>query len=422
MSSSSVSSRLSLLLRAIGPGILMAGAAIGVSHVVQSTRAGATYGLTLVWLVVAVNVLKYPFFEAGHRYTVATGESLLHGYRRLGKGFLWAFIVLNAFTAVISVAGVTFVTAVVAPKPGPLAELGPATISAGLMVVVAGLIAVGHYRWLSRLIKVMMFLLFVATLAAFFTAAAAPRAALAGFEAPSPWTLAALPFLIALMGWMPAPIEMSVWQSLWIRAAEKDRAARTSRVEAAVDFNVGYAMTTLLAALFVALGAWVMFGTGQEYASSSTAFTTEFVSLYTQRLGEWTGPIIAAAAFITMLSTTMTVIDAYPRSIAAAFEVAGHKLPGGDRTGHLLMIVAACAGGLGVIFFLAASFTQLIDLITTLAFLTAPLFAALNMRLVYSAHLPEPYRPGLAHRLLSWTGMLFLGGFSLVFLWVRFFA
>jgi Mn2+/Fe2+ NRAMP family transporter len=70
--------------RAVGPGLLFAGAAIGGSHLVQSTRAGAGWGFDLLWAVVLILVLKYPFFEFAHRYTAATDESLLHGYRRLG--------------------------------------------------------------------------------------------------------------------------------------------------------------------------------------------------------------------------------------------------------------------------------------------------------------------------------------------------
>ena len=80
--------------QALGPGIMYAGAAIGVSHLVQSTRAGAEYGLLLVWAVVAVHLFKYPFFEYGHRYAAATGESLLAGYRRMGRWSLVTYLVV----------------------------------------------------------------------------------------------------------------------------------------------------------------------------------------------------------------------------------------------------------------------------------------------------------------------------------------
>ena len=48
-------------LAVLGPGILFASTAIGVSHLVQSTRAGAIAGFGLLWAVVAANVAKYPF-------------------------------------------------------------------------------------------------------------------------------------------------------------------------------------------------------------------------------------------------------------------------------------------------------------------------------------------------------------------------
>ncbi|WP_224772448.1 Nramp family divalent metal transporter [Pelagicoccus enzymogenes] len=410
------------LLKKIGPGILMAGAAIGVSHIVQSTRAGATYGIGLVWLVLAVNLLKYPFFEAGHRYTLATGETLLHGYRRLGPAFLYAFLALNTFTAIISIAGTTFVTAILTPKIPGLESLNPSQVSAVLLLLIFLIVSLGQYRWLSRIIKLMMTVLFVATIAAFLRSVGSDNQTAADFVPPEFWAAASLPFLIALMGWMPAPIELSVWQSLWIKAAEEENKERTSHSEGSVDFHVGYVMTTLLATIFVALGAWVMYGSGESYASSSTGFTQQFVSLYTSKLGAWTAPIIAAAAFTTLLSTTITVVDAYPRSLAATIRLVIPSLPGSERKAHIVAILVCSLAGWLIIAFSAQNLTTLIDLITTAAFLTAPVFAYLNLRLVLSQHLPAEYRPGLLYKALSWTGFAYLVGFSLLFLWQRFFS
>ena len=47
----------------LGPGLLYAGAAIGVSHLVQSTRAGAEFGYGLVWAVLLANFLKILFLR-----------------------------------------------------------------------------------------------------------------------------------------------------------------------------------------------------------------------------------------------------------------------------------------------------------------------------------------------------------------------
>ena len=51
--------------RLIGPGLLMAGAAVGVSHLVQSTRAGAQFGFQLLPLVLLANEIVGEFFMDG---------------------------------------------------------------------------------------------------------------------------------------------------------------------------------------------------------------------------------------------------------------------------------------------------------------------------------------------------------------------
>ena len=94
----------------LGPGLLFAGAAIGVSHLVQSTRAGADYGFGLVWALVLIHVIKYPFFQFGPRYAAATGQSLLDGYKRLGKAVLILYFCINLLTIFTIQTAVTIVT------------------------------------------------------------------------------------------------------------------------------------------------------------------------------------------------------------------------------------------------------------------------------------------------------------------------
>jgi Mn2+/Fe2+ NRAMP family transporter len=405
--------------RVIGPGLLMAGAAIGVSHLMQSTRAGATFGFQLAGLVLAANLFKYPFFEYGHRYAAATGESLLHGYLRMGRGFLWLFFLINTVTAVISIAGVTLVTAALAQNLFRLG-LGTTVWSAVLMVLSAGLVIVGHYRSLDLAMKVMMAVLFVATVLALAAAVWHGPVAPPDFAGPSPWRAAAVGFLIALMGWMPAPIELSVWQSLWIGARDRATGRRTSVSDARTDFNLGYALTTVLAVVFLSLGALVMYGTGREFATSNVAFASQLVSLYSTTLGAWTRPIVATAALMAMVSTTLTVIDAYPRSLAVTQHLLQRDVRSRDRRLHAAWMVGTCLVALVMIHSFSGRFTQLVDLATTIAFLAAPVFAALNMRLVASPALSDAHRPGPVLRGLAVAGMVFLVGFSLIYLAQRF--
>ena len=50
------------IFKSLGPGLLFAGAAVGVSHLVQSTRAGADFGFGLLWVLLLATIFKYPFF------------------------------------------------------------------------------------------------------------------------------------------------------------------------------------------------------------------------------------------------------------------------------------------------------------------------------------------------------------------------
>jgi len=99
------------IIKKLGPGLLFAGAAIGVSHLVQSTRAGADYGFTLIWALILANIIKYPFFLFGPKYTMATGETLLHGYKKMSKYYLVAYFILSIVTMFTIQTAVTIVTA-----------------------------------------------------------------------------------------------------------------------------------------------------------------------------------------------------------------------------------------------------------------------------------------------------------------------
>ncbi|NJM96111.1 MAG: divalent metal cation transporter [Phormidesmis sp. RL_2_1] len=102
---------LSKPLAQLGPGLLMAGAAIGVSHLVQSTRAGAMYGWSALIFVLLANLMKYPFYEYGHRYAAASGQNLIQAYRQQGKRFFFPFLVMSVISAVGSFAVDAFVAA-----------------------------------------------------------------------------------------------------------------------------------------------------------------------------------------------------------------------------------------------------------------------------------------------------------------------
>ena len=102
------------ILKKLGPGLLFAGAAIGVSHLVQSTKAGADFGLGLIWALIIANIFKYPFFQYGPKYALSSGESVLKGYKKLSRNILIVYFFLTIATMFSIQTAVTIVTAGIA--------------------------------------------------------------------------------------------------------------------------------------------------------------------------------------------------------------------------------------------------------------------------------------------------------------------
>jgi Mn2+/Fe2+ NRAMP family transporter len=413
------------VLAALGPGLIWAAAAIGVSHLVQSTRAGAVYGWALVGVVVLANLLKYPFFEFGPRYAAATGESLVEGYRRQGAWAVWVYLVLTLGTMFAVEAAVTFVAGSIATQ-----LFGPALSPFGYSVVLLGVCAVvlvfGRYPLLDKLVKVIMVVLAVSTVAAVVAAALADRGPAAAAEPVALWDLAGFSFLIALVGWMPTAVDISVWHSLWTLERARETGHRPRMREALFDFNLGYVGTAVLALLFLSLGALVFHGRGEEVASTGVGFSFQLIELYSSALGRWMRPVIVVAAFTTMFSTTLTVTDAFPRALRRTTEVLGRRAaeePGQARRIEGLYwawMAVLVAGAVALISVFQASLTRMVDLATTLSFLTAPVLGYLNYRAVTGAHMPDGTAPPLWLRVLTWIGLAFGVAFGGVFLVWRF--
>ena len=411
--------RRSGLAQTLGPGIMYAGAAIGVSHLVQSTRAGAGYGFDLVWAVVVVHVLKYPFFEFGHRYAAATGENLLVGYHRVGRWALVSFSLIAFGLSIPTAAVLTIVTAGMAAQMFAL-NLTPMTWAVILLVCCVVVLASGGYPLLDKLMKVLMVFLAICTLVAVAFATGHGRAAAPEFAAPRVWNVTGIVFLVALMGWMPTPVDASAWPSLWMQERARQTGHRPTLREALFDFNLGYGASFVMALMFLSLGALVMFGTGETFEGRADAFAAQFVSMYTSALGGWSRAIIVTAAFITMLSTTFTVLDGYPRVLTAGCRLAWPRVEKLGRAPYWAFLAAMMAGALMIYAYLTSHMRTLVDVATTLAFLSAPLFAYLNYRVITTGNLPPEAVPPRWLKILTWSGLVFLTCFSVVFLIVHF--
>lgn len=405
------------LKKSIGPGLLMAAAAIGVSHLVQSTRAGAEYGYALVWAIVLANLFKYPFLEFGPRYAIATGRHLIHGYAKLGRWAIWTYILFTIGTMFAIQAAVTIVTASLA------AELTGIQLSSGLWsAVILGfcilLLIKNSYAVLDSVIKIFMAVLAVSTLVAVTAALIqSPAPSEATIVTPEIWTVSGVAFLIALMGWMPIPIDASVWHSIWTLERSKQTKYTPKLRESLIDFNIGYIGASAFALGFLALGAQVMYGSGESFAASGGAFSQQLINLYTVTLGNWAYLLITICAFSTMFSTTFTVTDTYPRVCSELLKL---YRPSTEQEGDLryrTLLIGITLLSLSFLIFMGDRFRLLIDLATTLSFLTAPVLAFINYRLIFHSDVNPEFHPPAWLRYLAVGGLLFLTGFAIFYVY-----
>ncbi|APY07843.1 iron transporter [Winogradskyella sp. J14-2] len=407
-------------LKKLGPGLLFAGAAIGVSHLVQSTRAGADFGLGLLWALLLVHLFKYPFFQFGPRYAVATGESLLEGYHKLGRPILITYFILNLATMFTIQAAVTIVTAGLANSLfGDISFLnfGIENISSVeiwtiiLLFICLFILLIGKYNTLDKLIKVIIITLTISTLIAVCFAFIEFDKSI-DFNQVLPNNKIEIAFLIAFMGWMPAPLDISVWHSIWALEKKKNEGSFTPK-NALLDFNIGFFGAIVLGIAFVSLGYFVMYNSGDSFSNEAGVFSNQLIELYTKSLGDWAKILIGIAAFTTMFSTTITTLDASPRAMNKSLEILNNK---SYRKGYLNWILILTFGTIIIFLVLASEMGLLIKVATILSFVTAPFYAIINYKLLCSKHTPRIWRPSLAVHILSWLGIGFLLGFSIWYL------
>ena len=393
-------------IKKLGPGLLFAGAAIGVSHLVQSTKAGAEFGFGLIWALILCNFFKYPFFFFGTKYAFSTGETLLHGYKKIGDYVLYIYLLLSIVTIFTIQAAVTIVTAGLAVELFGFTN-NTTIMSSIILIFCIMILTVGKYKLLDNFIKIVILILALSTL---FAVGYASTDNIVEFNINPifPDEVSGIIFLAAFMGWMPAPLDVSIWQSIWT----KEKLNLNNKIEyksALFDFNIGYISTVFLGLCFVALGTFVMYESGQTFSNNGSEFANQLIKLYTTNLGENVKIFISVAAFTTMLSTTITCLDASPRAMSQTLKLLNKKKISGYNTWILIISVITMI----IFVFFESEMGTLIKIATILSFITAPIYAVMNYSLVNSSYMPKKFKLSKSMKFYSISGIIFLTIFSI---------
>ncbi len=422
--------------RSLGPGIILAGAAIGGSHLMSSTTAGAKFGFSLISLILITNLLKYPFLLVGTRFTATTGKTLLEGFKEKNSLYLPIFLIVSLITGTFTIAAVSYVSGVLLTNLPLLSGFPAMDLSIAVLVICGLILLIGKYKALDIsskiLVSLLTFLTLFAVISLLFKGSYSQQLSSSWFKPDvNPWKLTNLSFLIPLMGWMPCPVELCVWPSLWMFSKNKTTKYKPTLKESEFDFNLGYLITVITAIFFVTLGAITMYGTGEGMLTGGGVFFAQnLINLYTESIGKWSWWIIVPASFAAMFSTTLTCLDAYPRSISSIQGLITGIDNGRMETSNeqnrftiwmiihifaaLVSLLVAKSGGIGVKDFVFGAMTG--------SFLSAPIFAWMAIDTMNSNLVDKKYKYGRFLNSLSFVGLTFLTVFSLLFIMNSFFG
>ena len=413
-------SKFKTLIKNLGPGLLFASMAIGTSHLVLSTKAGAQFGWFMVIPIILANVLKYPFFEFGIRYTNVTGKSIIQGYLNRGKGYLWLYAFITLATSIASPAALCAVTAGLFINLFGIQGVSLTTVALCLFVVNSIILIIGKYKLLETTLKFLIPILFFALLATtIFVINAGPITAIQNFETPEIFNEMGILFLITLIGWMPTAVEASSWLSLWSIEKYKVDKNKPPLKEALQEFNTGYLLTAILAIFFLVIGCMTLYGSGTELSGNAVTFADQVINLFTTHIGDWAYVFIAVSAFATMYSTCLTALDAVSRvgvDITGLLVGEHEKFTGKNYYAAGIIIISVIS--IMVLYALSANMGLILAVATAISFVLAPIVGYMNLKNVMSNDLPEADKPKKGLQLLTYAGIFFLSCLAIYYGWM----
>ncbi len=416
---------LKTLSEKFGPGFLFAAMAVGVSHLVQSSRAGADYGFSLAWVLLLACLIKYPAFRFAADYAAAVRDNLIDAYERQGRWVLAVMILVLPADMFIGSAAVALVSAGIVKSVFHL-EANVILIASVLIMLCGTILILGKYRVFEMITKIFVVLFAISTLIA--AGVAVPQLDWATAELTRTVTFDKITvlFMIAAAGWMPTAMTASLFQSLWVTAKQKSLGYTLTPKDVRLDFNIGYIFTIFLAMCFLFLGTVFLFNAGVPVSGSADGFAGQLIAFFTGTIGQWAYPIIASAAIAVMFSTLLTLVDACPRGYATIirrlrnqtdeeYEIDSNRL-------YSWLIVTQVTGVILVLTIFFRSFSTFIDFAASLGFLVAPFIAWFNHRAIFSDAVPQHLRPGKAMWLVSLVCMAAMALIALSYLYFNFLA
>lgn len=406
---------MSNILSKFGPGMMLAAASVGVSHLVFSTQAGANYGLSLIWFVALIVLLKYPAFRFAVTYSGATGTSLVEGYGRISKLAL-AWLVVGFFVDMfIATSAVAMLTAGLVINIFGLDFAAP-QVAVAITVVTAVVLANGHYSKAENIVKVLVLAFSLLTLAAMLFALPLLGSEGRPIFAELTATRSLGVFLIAIAGWMPIPTNAAVLVAEWVKEKRSATGGAFGAKEAVFDFHISYGLALFIALCFIIMGTATLFETGRVVPQAPPQFAGELFGVFTQLIGDFMYPVIVSAALAVMWSTQVALMDALPRVMDRLLGVIFER-PAEAASRYTIFLVIQVAGVAGIVLFMLQSFSAFLVFATSMGFIAAPAIAWYNYKALTSNDVDEAHQPPRGLVVWNFVAVAVMTAFAIAFIY-----
>ena len=281
-------------VRQVGPGLLAAATGVGAGDLVATMVAGARFGTVLLWAAVLGTVLKLALAEGVGRWHLASGTTLLDGWRRMGRwatGFFGVYIVIWGF-----VYGATAMSAVGLALNALFGGLDVRYWAMIAGVVGLALVWLQRYRSFEKFVSVLVAIKFVSVVSVAVLVAPDLGALASGLvpRLPEGSTV----YVLGLVGGVGGTITMAAY-GYWMMAKGWRGTGWLSVMR--LDNTVGYVMTGIFVIAMLVVGAEILLG--QDIASGDTGLLILGDELGA-RFGDW-ARILFLVGFLSVTSTSL---------------------------------------------------------------------------------------------------------------------
>lgn len=395
-------------LKLIGPGIILAAAAIGSGELILTPRAGALYGLSITWVIFVSVVYKLVLTLGLARYTIATGEDIFVGFSHIPGPRYWFVWIMG----VIYLLGAVGYSGISLACGSALYALFPflSMVQWAVIVVILAyvLLLSGSYGPVEKAAFFLSFILIVGVLyslaalrpdIAWFFKGVAPKLPVGSGQT-----------VVSLLGWTAGGTSTLIY-SFWIlekgigkgQPKGKDFKGWLSLIR--LDTGLSYFLMILISFAFLTIGVLVLSTAGADGGPLVPA-REETTSILSRLLTVATGPqtkfIFLVAGFAILYSTVIGLVDGKSRALRSAIRIIMPKSKEmSDKNMYRLFATLMCL----IIF--AFLFTRSpVVLIVLISAVEAPVLSISALMLIYLLHkkLPREMRPGLV-----WHGII-IGG------------